>query len=1360
MSARHLGTGFLFLAVLARPFLALPAGQCPPTLQACGPACYDPAVLSCTGTTLCPLSQQACGTACFDPKAYSCTNGALGPISGGSGGGGGGGDGAQCPPQLKPCGPACYDPSQNSCDGSTLCALGQKACGSACFNPAAYSCTNGVLGPAGGSGGPSGGGSSDVCAAGLQSCKDELGKPTCIDTSKGDYNCWKGVINQGPGLDLSGRPGEIYTGTEALGEGDRSIQIVNLCEFPVWVGFEGTPLPLEGGVGIAAAKQLTVKVSSHLTSARIWGRTGCRYNGDKLVCATGDCGNPANKYSLGCQGQGALKPTTLAEFTFNGFQGTDYYDISNVDGHNIGIMIQAIGGMPAPGVEDQYNCKPVSCAMDLTRCPDELMVRNQDGSISCASISTAVNLPLSRNMYPFVDNIFQNPDSRALVMCDCACGENCGCESPNSKYCCSPYNAPSPKENGGKCRVEQWPTSPFATGSIPKRYDTIFKSQCPGAYSWQFDDQRSLMQCVNANYAVTFCPDPKYNLDAGGASLPRTGTDDAVDPEDLVYLYEDDWDEKYMDGFEPKLDNDHKITSSFDDDLSAFVLKRVDELKLFPITAYRMTLFGYMKAYKLLTDYIVDLFKYDPETSLPVADGGVKALDDKLLNLMFADPGHDMFDCRDDGDDKITCPRTTAPFSVPLTDINWKQVEGTNFKKHVYVNLGYPPQFLTTLKARKIHENRPGDRGGGHDYTWLSTFTVATSSDYSYFGTRALGYYRDTAQKGLPSQLDKFCKSNSNLFRCNGGACNDFTPYSSTKEIAITVPDLDAFYKASPVEKSAISFDGSFYDTYIDEKIMQLCAGEKPNGMPKCPGRPWETRVKYTGYPSIKSDYPDSPQTVASSFITNAPGQRAFLNKVILSHNVSEIMSAINVAAGYVAGGNQIIVYVKTYMDGVDAGHEDAAQKALATNSIFKTIMEMVIGAALACLLPGAGEVIAAGRAIWASARAAVAITDIADTVEGYEGISLIVKEISDFAGEAAAIAGRLYKALPKWQQEALRAAGKAFEKTRGVVGCVALDMGLQEAFGAGLDKVVSGALARRDDNPLDITHIYNRRLERRGVAKPKACILDWDTTDDFRSNDYADACIKNKTPDRPLCTLATPVIDPHDPNNNRYTEVLSSYPAGGKCPSGRALSCDHVLELQEFGNLVGALTVHPNIKKDRFCENFTSGLSEDVFARLNDRKNMRSIDYGANGLKGIMMAGSNPSSPTYVNQEVVGSLHQALEDGRKQRSDTLKELHDMMEARFAGNQAENEVFMDVMRNWKAVTETNVDVAQKILRDFQTSGKLGSMPKQDPRHSYVKRLGTNDVKAGRTRAEAKAAARTASKAQLDASTQACKKGKV
>jgi len=108
----------------------------------------------------------------------------------------------------------------------------------------------------------------------------------------------------------------------------------------------------------------------------------------------------------------------------------------------------------------------------------------------CASICAAVNNAQQRAKYPNLQKIFNNKDTRSLVCCSC-----------DGNHCVSPHDTKTP---GGKCHVEQWPKSTQNT-----RYDQVFKSQCPDAYSWQFDDLASTYQCLKANYEIVLCPGGK-----------------------------------------------------------------------------------------------------------------------------------------------------------------------------------------------------------------------------------------------------------------------------------------------------------------------------------------------------------------------------------------------------------------------------------------------------------------------------------------------------------------------------------------------------------------------------------------------------------------------------------------------------------------------------------------------------------------------------------------------------------------------------------------------------------------------------------------------------------------------------------
>ncbi|KAF0902129.1 hypothetical protein E2562_014383 [Oryza meyeriana var. granulata] len=243
--------------------------------------------------------------------------------------------------------------------------------------------------------------------------------------------------------------------------------ISNQCGYTVWPGIlsnAGIAPPSTTGFALSPGQSLAVSVAA-AWSGRIWGRTLCSsdYSG-RFACATGDCGSGA----VECSGRGAAPPATLAEFTLaGGGGGDDFYDVSLVDGYNLPMLVtpssQAANG----------SCQATGCVLDLNKsCPAELQV------VAAAA-------------------------ARAVAACKSAC-EAFGM----AQYCCSgAYGAPS------TC--------------APTAYSRFFKSACPRAYSYAYDDATSTFTCAAAGggYDVVFCPSTS-SLKSGGnpeaVGLPPT----------------------------------------------------------------------------------------------------------------------------------------------------------------------------------------------------------------------------------------------------------------------------------------------------------------------------------------------------------------------------------------------------------------------------------------------------------------------------------------------------------------------------------------------------------------------------------------------------------------------------------------------------------------------------------------------------------------------------------------------------------------------------------------------------------------------------------------------------------------------
>ncbi|XP_061376472.1 thaumatin-like protein 1b [Gastrolobium bilobum] len=161
-----------------------------------------------------------------------------------------------------------------------------------------------------------------------------------------------------------------------------------------------------------------------------------------------------------CNGAGGALPATLAEFTLNGAGGMDFYDVSLVDGYNLPMTVEPHG---LGG-----NCTATGCAVDLNKgCPTELKVMTASNeSVACKSACEAFGDP---------------------------------------QYCCSgAYGTPQ------TCK--------------PSSYSQFFKSACPRAYSYAYDDGTSTFTCASADYLITFCPaNSKKKSPMEGVNSPMEG---------------------------------------------------------------------------------------------------------------------------------------------------------------------------------------------------------------------------------------------------------------------------------------------------------------------------------------------------------------------------------------------------------------------------------------------------------------------------------------------------------------------------------------------------------------------------------------------------------------------------------------------------------------------------------------------------------------------------------------------------------------------------------------------------------------------------------------------------------------------
>ncbi|CAG2102931.1 unnamed protein product, partial [Medioppia subpectinata] len=222
-------------------------------------------------------------------------------------------------------------------------------------------------------------------------------------------------------------------------------QFKNNCPYTVWAKTLGNPgkgNPENGGFTMAGNSQHTFNTNPGW-AGRMWGNTGCQPDGHH--CKSGD----------------GATPTTLGEWTMSDKDGgMDFYDVSLVDGYNVGMRVEPLAGTFTKQGPGHYDCGTAGCVQDmLDHCPAELAVKDGVNTVACLS----------------------------------ACAK-----FKTDEYCCG--GAHSTPET---CKSKDWPVN----------YPAIFKKYCPEAYSYAYDDAASTFTCHGkpyAGYVVTFCP--QYSL--------------------------------------------------------------------------------------------------------------------------------------------------------------------------------------------------------------------------------------------------------------------------------------------------------------------------------------------------------------------------------------------------------------------------------------------------------------------------------------------------------------------------------------------------------------------------------------------------------------------------------------------------------------------------------------------------------------------------------------------------------------------------------------------------------------------------------------------------------------------------------
>ena len=320
------------------------------------------------------------------------------------------------------------------------------------------------------------------------------------------------------------------------------LQFINQTNQTLLLGAQGpvlpitprSPFPVSGEKWTLPAGSniiLDVPVSwygpTQTVSPRFWVRTGCRYDpvSGFAQCESGDC-----SLSYDCL-TGGKAPVSLIEFCFNCGQFSDevVYDVSLVDGFNVGVNVIPIGGSstdPHNPTNPHWNITNICNGGDLRSiCPvTNQITSSQLGSYIPGSPNNIVAClsNCGRAAYPTIPSTTDPRHSDWVKYCCQEPATSCTSQAqcPDDTVCWSPNNINTTCQchgwiRGTSCSPEvctfQTEQPPFSQCTDCVGDDT-FHSVCPFAYSWPNENQN---QVSNAKiYQIVFTPN----------TLPITGT--------------------------------------------------------------------------------------------------------------------------------------------------------------------------------------------------------------------------------------------------------------------------------------------------------------------------------------------------------------------------------------------------------------------------------------------------------------------------------------------------------------------------------------------------------------------------------------------------------------------------------------------------------------------------------------------------------------------------------------------------------------------------------------------------------------------------------------------------------------------
>ncbi|KAJ3232368.1 hypothetical protein HDU78_007186 [Chytriomyces hyalinus] len=1156
-----------------------------------------------------------------------------------------------------------------------------------------------------------------------------------------------------------------------LGSGPRKFTLINKCKSEVWPALQGaggTTPPFNGGIpGLKSGQKVTLRLPNPFLSGRIWPRTDCRQGADgKINCLTGDC-----EYGVECGGLSNRIPATLLEFSLDASGGKDYYDLSLVDGYSIGLGLQVSGGSKVgdPSLPPGFDCGSPVCNMDVSKCPKELKSTdptNPDRPVLCFNINAAVNDDMQRAMNPSLQKYFDDADMKSLLGCSCpACGagQGCGEGCSDTGYCCSimdlrrngtdPNTPPSQQGHGKVCLASSWPT-PLDAGFKDTQYDKVFKNQCPDAYSWQFDDESSLFQCVGAEYELTFCPD------SPSSDVRNDPEEDSVDLSDLLDALKRD--------FDFSVNSDGTMRESFYDDLSAYVSKVTVNNPIYPIHMQRLYLYG----------NVVMLDKMHAWLASRMRSEGLQdsaALYNRELCSSVIRFCSDCYTC----DNNQKCPSSFAK----------SEISRNGPAQHYYTYKAIPSKQSKIVEmVNKVGLEWADVKDGSCVVSSMHLKNVPQLNKitkHNHFSTHAYELWQKTIadhstliairamvnSTAIPSGWT--CMNKKKEVECPSSIEERWTPAYDVKwipknadKMAVEM-SLATGIDFSYMEKG--TYTATHYDTIYckyshpkpgDEGVMDHCEQDGTS------------YYDWTDIYQPNSDYPPSMKGPIDNFFESTKVMTATMEKIARNNRATfdDVTAGIDTVLQSMSSADGLMLQVSQYEETVEKAltAEDAAKNW--GLHVFLMVVELAAAIVLPELLVGA---IASGIAAFAETvsaistiatiggRVAQAFKDLMQAIKsGVEGSALVAR--------SRAFTAALLKNPPTWLVKLKTKVSKGWTSMRSTAKCVFTE----EAISGLLPEPLGGGgLIGRDDvtvqelalmEPIITAAISNSSLglEKR-ANNDDHCILradqttsNWrDSSDTFRTN-----C--NSSPQTVVCVrqglVPQGTADRNDPAV--VANYLTTYPNINQCPEyrrfivgeerktkwipdgpipagetgawdgvdkkkmcpgdiitgttirfGREVECDHKLELQEFRDVLmrdpvlasklGGLTT---AQVDQWCQE-NRGLNDQIKRALNSQENLVYVDKDVNQAKGKMVV-DPPSADAlrylegYKTKQTTLALTTYLEVVATDRQDVARYLNGLIQSQLGPGQINDEIRRAASQMESKVNANTVRMRNLALR--------------------------------------------------------------